>query len=1302
MAAIARASISARLGIGLSIGDFIALAEQDPRIEGIWLRLFTIFMEELAIGAGIRASAAFSAMAFARLSITGRLVEDPAMQAPPGFTIAGEWGVGLKGGTSWQLFAHLGFKDTRRLIRRMVDAVVDEAVYQIGEQYHDQSSRNLLGELRAPAKIALRSAFELGLSIAESSPTFADSGPELAKRCVQVALEELQRFILEKLTELAVELFKQGLVAIGLDAGAWDRSEPQRRAFAQKLRDFPDEPFEPNVQNALYWGELIESGLSVSFELGDEVISDDCIEPLAVVWAATQLLFSSVRQLTDGSVRASVLGAISISAATPSFQGPLAVDSPPPTKIRDFIAHAVSAPAGIPLNQDHLVDFLLRDQLLDALVRQNPDLKPALEIVAGPDSGALVAAAQTIMRNIGSFAPDPNSGLPDAEASLRALSLGLRRYLDVRVQNELAPLVRDQLGDQAVLKLYFDEVLVESFDFVTGTVFDRVLTWSFGNIGYRDAIREACSSILMKFLGRSAVVSADILMYHAMQHVSAELIELAQTVDEPDGLGTRLAYEIDQDPEFVSELIEETLLIAADVFRPLDDAKRNRIRHVLYNLLDPMPPGSGTGWVDQLQQDAFIPDEQTRSDLNGLAEELAWSLADIMVEFFTRVLLRIGEKVADEIREQVNEYIEEVADWLKGLQDLIQQLFDRLMELPGEILALAKSAVDHFSAAYEDLEALLMSVDSSAVRTVFATDIQNHLINLAMLPLENDIAYSLLPGTVRQKVRNRLRSTVETLVTDNVVNVVLDDILSPLVNQSQEVSADLKALLTELRLVNADDNAIHQIADILLDYFEDEIRATIGDSMAITIAFDTTYTFKPPKVPTGGYFDSRGNWITTYYQPPAVAQTVSFDLGTFEISSDRVVGAVRTAIGGAAFFEDRIHGIASKLVAGLVAEDELAAAEFELGLVKSQHTSATQRIEESHLSHVDIAIIEPSTSSLYTHDLDLEVLLAGVPESFIGRGELVPQRIFVFLNQQPLDLSGFTVDRHRPNANLSKPDQLFDRETKTDAWGNAVSSQAESKDRDSEQTPRDFFFRGQSLKTSTKRATQRRQTAAAKRGSSEERARQLHQRNSMKYNRLQKKTIPDAQPNQPKNSFAPIPLRDVGRKLSDEQRRQVRDSVDSGIRLSLRIPLGELRHGINTLTVCVFDGYQQRYEQTTTFVAAPPDTDSDSPMLKIPPRIEIDIYRLPDTIRSLMNLQADNGTAANPSALGNLPKKDGDPLWIPPRERRRQSLSRHWSGERKRIQAVNGRIKEYHRLVSGKALRPELPKRDIARPVTKS
>ncbi|TWT30952.1 hypothetical protein KOR42_54030 [Thalassoglobus neptunius] len=439
LAAIARASISARLGIGLSIGDFIALAEQDPRMEGIWLRLFTIFMEELSIGAGIRASAAYSAMAFARLGVTGRLVKDPVTLATPGFTIGAEWGVGLKGGTSWQLFAHLGFRDTRRLIRRMVDAVVDEAVYEIGKKFPDSTSKLLLSELRAPAKIAFRSAFELGLTIAESSPTFADSAPELAKQCVRVGLEELQRFILEKLTELAIDLFKEGLARTGLGADAWERSEPQRQHFADHLRAFPAEPYETTVANGLYWAQWIESGVSVGLELGNNSIPEDCVEPLATTWAATQLLFSSVQQLTDASVRASVLGSISVSAQTPSFQGPLAVSTPPPTLIYEFIADAVSAPAGIPLHQDHLVDFLLRDQLLDTLIRRFPELKPALEIVAGPDSQALVAAAQTIMRNIGSFAPNPNTGQPDAEASLRALSQGLRSYLNVRVKTELAP-----------------------------------------------------------------------------------------------------------------------------------------------------------------------------------------------------------------------------------------------------------------------------------------------------------------------------------------------------------------------------------------------------------------------------------------------------------------------------------------------------------------------------------------------------------------------------------------------------------------------------------------------------------------------------------------------------------------------------------------------------------------------------------------------------------------------------------------------------------------------------------------------
>jgi len=58
--AVAQAAAMVRLGIGLNIRDFIQLAEQDPRIDGIALVLLRILLEEVKIEAGVSGKAAFS------------------------------------------------------------------------------------------------------------------------------------------------------------------------------------------------------------------------------------------------------------------------------------------------------------------------------------------------------------------------------------------------------------------------------------------------------------------------------------------------------------------------------------------------------------------------------------------------------------------------------------------------------------------------------------------------------------------------------------------------------------------------------------------------------------------------------------------------------------------------------------------------------------------------------------------------------------------------------------------------------------------------------------------------------------------------------------------------------------------------------------------------------------------------------------------------------------------------------------------------------------------------------------------
>ena len=175
--AVAKAGASVSLAIGLSIGDFLALARSDPKMQGVALELLTVFLDELTIQGGVLAEAAFSAMAYANMVITGRLLPlvTPTGNLPAGFVIAAEYGVGLEAGAGYQVYVNMGFKNIHQLIRRSVDVLVDGVLQEIAPLCADDSERAILFSLRGPAKISLRSGFELGLCLASQSSFSVDT-----------------------------------------------------------------------------------------------------------------------------------------------------------------------------------------------------------------------------------------------------------------------------------------------------------------------------------------------------------------------------------------------------------------------------------------------------------------------------------------------------------------------------------------------------------------------------------------------------------------------------------------------------------------------------------------------------------------------------------------------------------------------------------------------------------------------------------------------------------------------------------------------------------------------------------------------------------------------------------------------------------------------------------------------------------------------------------------------------------------------------------------------------------------------
>lgn len=1285
--AVAEAAAMVQLGIGLNIGDFIAQAEQDPRIRGIAARLLRIFLEELSIEAGVLGKIAYSAMAYVNLAITGRLIEDGSYQ--PGFTIAGEYGYGLEGGVGYRMFAHLGFKDTRRLIRRSVDVLVDEAVAELSGRIADENHRTMVSALRAPAKMALRTAFELGLALAESSPSFADTSQELSQRCVQVLLEEAQRFLLEQLTLLGSELLKGALAEMGVDTQTWSASAPARQAFAEKLRDLPDEPFEPTVENALYWAGLTSAAIDVALALGGEaVISAAWVEPVAVTWSAAQLMLVTVQRVTQADVRASFLGGLaSVNAQAQAFSGDCFNSAEPPPIVRQFINDALGHPAGQVVRQDELVEFLTSAVLLDKLVQFYPQVEPVLQIVAGPTNDSLVAAAQTILKNANAFVQE--DGEFDAVATLRVFATGLTAYIDVRIENELKPFLNATLDAGEDLKLYIDEALLSTLSFSVKVALNRVIDWGTGGLGYRDALREACSSMVMKLFGRSLVVATDVLMAHTLQHVHQQLELAADHVDDPDGIAQFLADQVDlpgmtaaEEQAFLGELLADTLHIGAQVFGPLPDATRGRIRQLLYDLLDTMPEPFDDDWLTQLKQDTGIPSQKTIDSLQGLGEELGTILVDQLTEFFTRVMLKLGEKALDFIEEQYLGPIQQQIElWVSALGDLLAQLAVRLLALPGELLALSQALLSAGADALDRVQDFLNIATADHAAEALAAGIGTVVQDAAEA--------SPFWAPVAEIAEDGLPHAVALLLPEAFIDPIVAA-LHPTAQQAEAFLEEVEGVMRDLSEIDAQENITQQIAALFAEHAEEKIRAAFDDeNPRVTIAFSQfpdPITGEMRPIQKLAYSQAKG-----FYW-----ETVTITLVDVQIPLDDLVAAAGQALQGLSLFEAYLITLMEALAALLDAEEAHSLAEAELAVVGAQKPTVESKLAETYLDDLDIVVLAPTQASAHDGELDLEIFLENLPLSYLGLGEAEAQRFFCWLNLEPVDLRRFTVEEHRPRGNETRPEDTFSA-----VHGISVEVLQQEIDAIDSRLPLDRYPATRRL---LDRATAEATAAGSTRtvvyqpgdtvamwGSAPAPRRRVftgHQPYSpaaarragriLHHGDIRRQTLHRGRPAVSTADPGRLTLDAIGAKPTIGEKNSALAHYGPGLLLRLRIPIEELAAGVNTLVLTISTGQKVKgqpvtVEKAVAFIVSAPERYATID----PGRIPTAFGHLPPALEGLLgDLQPD--FAYRPKAEptdGRGPVDRGFYYALPPRKERdrirRQALEKITAEMRKRTELIN-------------------------------
>jgi hypothetical protein len=149
----------------------------------------------------------------------------------------------------------------------------------------------------------------------------------------------------------------------------------------------------------------------------------------------------------------------------------------------------------------------------------------------------------------------------------------------------LVPALNQRIADDN-LNLYFNEVIMGTLRFIKDVAFQTVLDWEKNPVD-QEAFKEALAGVMTMLLGRSLVLVGDGFMT-SLQSDMKRACEFAapQISSRNDPFK---AMGITASPE-LKMLLADTLRVGWEVFGPLPPDARRRLRLVLYDVMETLPP----------------------------------------------------------------------------------------------------------------------------------------------------------------------------------------------------------------------------------------------------------------------------------------------------------------------------------------------------------------------------------------------------------------------------------------------------------------------------------------------------------------------------------------------------------------------------------------------------------------------------------------------------------------------------------------------------------------------------------------
>ena len=167
-------------------------------------------------------------------------------------------------------------------------------------------------------------------------------------------------------------------------------------------------------------------------------------------------------------------------------------------------------------------------------------------------------------------------------------------------------------------------------------------------------------------------------------------------------------------PPARDDRLADTLRIGGEVFGPLPDATRARIRGILYEIMEPLPPGGGQALLEELGDQFFIPSGE---HVDALRDELLAIARDRFGAFTEKVLLNAGAMLLEAIADFIADALATIKQWEKDLLKALDDLGKALTALADEIAQLIDEMEAAFGKAMDSFEALLETLSNSSMRS---------------------------------------------------------------------------------------------------------------------------------------------------------------------------------------------------------------------------------------------------------------------------------------------------------------------------------------------------------------------------------------------------------------------------------------------------------------------------------------------------------------------------------------------------------------------------------------------------------